>query len=244
MPVKGLWPSWFRASTLFLPSTPTKNLNGAQLSETYIQMMSPLCNNCIFAIGKQQWQCLSVQLEGGAHCALDIQCTHVLPVLLEQRDQEVDTQGDIGSKHVVRHLDMANGNRDTQHLVEGKGRWWGEARRGERHRVFHNQYGNFRDCNNQVNKHHHSSWQGLFLPVTEAVSPPGPTRLTKGGYGNNYKIFFKNCHRSLHKKLQTQSDGSIFSHDITSLFILHIIKFMANIMTTLHQQTAGRLLDL
>ena len=55
---------------------------------------------------------------GLAHRRLDVQRLDVLPVLLQQRDEEVDGQHDVGHKLVLSHLNVANGNTETQHLLE------------------------------------------------------------------------------------------------------------------------------
>merc|ERR1711931_446496 len=44
-----------------------------------------------------------IQTLAGTHGALDVQRTDVLPVLLEQRDQEVDGQTDVGRQVVRLH---------------------------------------------------------------------------------------------------------------------------------------------
>lgn len=43
-----------------------------------------------------------------AHSRLDGQRLYVLPILLQQRDEEVDRQHDVGQSLVLGHLDMAN----------------------------------------------------------------------------------------------------------------------------------------
>ena len=42
----------------------------------------------------------------------------VLPVLLEQRDQEVDSQHDIGGDLVFSHVDVADSDTEAENLLE------------------------------------------------------------------------------------------------------------------------------
>ena len=46
-----------------------------------------------------------VQADGAAHRGLDVQCADILPVLLEQRHEEVDSDLDVGKlqPQVVTH---------------------------------------------------------------------------------------------------------------------------------------------
>merc|ERR1712062_101841 len=53
---------------------------------------------------------------GWTHGALDIQGPNILPVLLQQGDQEVDTQHNIADQLIRCHFNMANGNSQAQHL--------------------------------------------------------------------------------------------------------------------------------
>jgi len=53
-----------------------------------------------------------------AHRALDVQGLDILPVLLEQGDQEVDTKHDITQDLILSHLDMANGDTQAKNLLE------------------------------------------------------------------------------------------------------------------------------
>lgn len=76
-----------------------------------------------------------VQTNGLAHRRLDVERLHVLPVLLEQRHEEVDaceesgqhspmrksrtrTQHDIGQDLVIGHLDVADGDTKAENLLE------------------------------------------------------------------------------------------------------------------------------
>ena len=53
---------------------------------------------------------------GWAHSVLDVEGAHVLPVLLEQGDEEVDSQDDVTLQLLFAHLDMAHTHSQTQHL--------------------------------------------------------------------------------------------------------------------------------
>lgn len=72
---------------------------------------------------------LSVQALGLPHGALDVQGTHVLPVLLQQGHQEVDGQVDVVDEFVLRHLHVTHGHGQTEHL--------GTAQRGHAHAEAH-----------------------------------------------------------------------------------------------------------
>lgn len=56
---------------------------------------------------------------GFSHGALDVEGTYVLPVLLEQRDQEVDGQVDVVHQLLLCHLYVTH--RQTQHLEHTHG---------------------------------------------------------------------------------------------------------------------------
>lgn len=58
------------------------------------------------------------QAEGLAHGGLNVQRLDVLPVLLQQRDEEVDSEHDVRSQLVLSHLDVTDGHTETQHLLE------------------------------------------------------------------------------------------------------------------------------
>lgn len=60
-----------------------------------------------------------IQALGLAHGALDVQSPDILPVLLKQRHQEVNSQVDVVHKLVVCHLHVANSHRQTQDLGRG-----------------------------------------------------------------------------------------------------------------------------
>lgn len=57
-----------------------------------------------------------VQTLGWAHGALDVQRANILPVLLEQRHQKVDSQVNVLNQLILIHLDMADGNAQAQDL--------------------------------------------------------------------------------------------------------------------------------
>ena len=62
-------------------------------------------------------RCL-VDPEGLAHGGLDVQRADVLPVLLEQGDQEVDGVHDVGTDLSLGHADVADGHSHAQHLLQ------------------------------------------------------------------------------------------------------------------------------
>lgn len=53
-----------------------------------------------------------------AHGALDEQGAHVLPVLLQQGHQKVDRHHGVGGQLILGHGDVANGNTQTQDLLQ------------------------------------------------------------------------------------------------------------------------------
>jgi len=53
-----------------------------------------------------------------AHGALDVEGSNILPVLLEQRDQEVDGQHDVCGELILGHLDMADSDTHAEHLLQ------------------------------------------------------------------------------------------------------------------------------
>jgi len=59
-----------------------------------------------------------VQTLGRRHRSLDRQAAHVLPALLQQRDEVVDSQHDVGDQLVLSHADIANSNTHTQDLLQ------------------------------------------------------------------------------------------------------------------------------
>jgi hypothetical protein len=59
-----------------------------------------------------------VQTLGRRHGSLDGQAAHVLPALLQQRNEVVDGQHDVGDQLVLGHADIANSNTHTQDLLQ------------------------------------------------------------------------------------------------------------------------------
>lgn len=57
-----------------------------------------------------------VNLLGFPHGALYVKSSHVLPVLLEQRDEEIDSQVSVADQLIFSHLHMPNSHSQTQHL--------------------------------------------------------------------------------------------------------------------------------
>jgi len=55
---------------------------------------------------------------GLAHGGLDVERTDVLPLLLEQRDQEVDGQHDVLDDLVLLHVDVGDGDTKTKNLLK------------------------------------------------------------------------------------------------------------------------------
>ena len=52
-----------------------------------------------------------------AHGGLDVKRPHVLPVLLQKRDQEVHGQMDVLDQLLVRHADVSDGDGETKDLL-------------------------------------------------------------------------------------------------------------------------------
>ena len=63
-------------------------------------------------------QSKSVEPLHWAHGGLDVQGPHVLPVLLQQRDEEVHGEMDILDKIVLSHTHVANSNGQAEHLKQ------------------------------------------------------------------------------------------------------------------------------
>ena len=53
-----------------------------------------------------------------AHGRFDVQAADVLPVLLQQRDKEVDGHHDVGNKFVFGHLDVSDSNSQAENLLQ------------------------------------------------------------------------------------------------------------------------------
>jgi len=58
------------------------------------------------------------QTDGFAHRGLDVQGLDVLPVLFEERNEEVDAKHDVGKDLILGHLDVANSNTEAENLLE------------------------------------------------------------------------------------------------------------------------------
>lgn len=52
------------------------------------------------------------------HGSLDGQASHVLPALLQQRDEIIDSQHDVCNQLILRHLHIANSDTHAQHLLQ------------------------------------------------------------------------------------------------------------------------------
>lgn len=61
-----------------------------------------------------------IQSLWGAHACLDGQATHVLPALLQQTDQIVDSQHDVRDQFVLGHSHVTDRDTETQHFLELK----------------------------------------------------------------------------------------------------------------------------
>ena len=53
---------------------------------------------------------------GRSHRALDVERADVLPMLFQQRYQEIDGQVDVLNQLVLGHVHVANGDVEAQHL--------------------------------------------------------------------------------------------------------------------------------
>jgi len=58
------------------------------------------------------------QTDGLAHRRLEVERLDVLPVLLKKRNKEVDAQHSVREHLVISHLDVADGNAQTQDLLQ------------------------------------------------------------------------------------------------------------------------------
>jgi hypothetical protein len=59
-----------------------------------------------------------VQALGRRHGSLNRQAAHVLPALLQQGHEIVDSQHNIGDQLILSHANVSNGNTHTQHLLQ------------------------------------------------------------------------------------------------------------------------------
>lgn len=64
-----------------------------------------------------RWTSL-VQADWLAHGGFDDQRFDVLPVLLQQRDQEVDGQHDVSQSLIISHVNVTDGNTQAQNLLQ------------------------------------------------------------------------------------------------------------------------------
>jgi hypothetical protein len=81
-----------------------------QISQDLYSRLQPVDPNRI--------QCPLVQALGGAHGGLDGQGAHVLPALLEQRNEVVDGQHDVADELILGHANVANGNTHAENLLQ------------------------------------------------------------------------------------------------------------------------------
>ena len=61
---------------------------------------------------------LAVDAVALPHRALDVEGLHIVPILLQQRDQEVDRHHDILTALVGRHLHVRHSHAEAQHLLQ------------------------------------------------------------------------------------------------------------------------------
>ena len=59
-----------------------------------------------------------VETLGGRHGSLDDKAANVLPALLEQGDQVVDGEHEVGNQLLLVHANVADGDTKAQHLLE------------------------------------------------------------------------------------------------------------------------------
>jgi len=59
-----------------------------------------------------------VQALGLAHGGLDVERTDVLPVLLQQGDEEVDGKHNVAEQFFVFHVDVTDGHTEAEHLLQ------------------------------------------------------------------------------------------------------------------------------
>lgn len=57
-----------------------------------------------------------VKAIGWSHGALNVQSSDVLPILLQQRHKEVDSDRRVGSQLLRSHVDMTNSNSQAKNL--------------------------------------------------------------------------------------------------------------------------------
>ena len=59
----------------------------------------------------------SIKTHGLAHGRLDGESADILPILLQQRDKEVDTKRDVGGKFFWGHIGVSDSNRQAENLL-------------------------------------------------------------------------------------------------------------------------------
>ena len=69
-----------------------------------------------------------VETLAGTHGALDVERAHVLPILLQQRHQEIDGETDVGGQIISLHGNVANSDGQAQDLRTKSGRTKKEER--------------------------------------------------------------------------------------------------------------------
>ena len=106
---------------------------------TIITCMIDLSSNAY--IQPKSRHCVLVYLLGFSHGALDVERAYVLPILLQQRNKEVDGKMNVGNQVIFTHLNMANGYSQAQHLCrQGEGGREGKKEK-ERERGRHREGG-------------------------------------------------------------------------------------------------------
>ncbi len=63
-------------------------------------------------------RCPLVQTTRWRHGGFDRQAAHVLPALLEQRDQIIDGQHDVANELILGHANIAHRDSHAQHLLQ------------------------------------------------------------------------------------------------------------------------------
>ena len=75
------------------------------------------CDMCMDASPSERIKHL-VQTLWWRHGSLDRQATHVLPALLQQRDEVVDRKHDVSDELILSHLHISNRDTHAQHLLQ------------------------------------------------------------------------------------------------------------------------------
>jgi len=58
------------------------------------------------------------EADGFTHGGLDMKILDILPVLLEERDEEVDAEHDVSQDLIVIHFNVADGDTQAEDLLE------------------------------------------------------------------------------------------------------------------------------